>query len=317
MDKYCFGVDLGGTTVKMGLFTVAGILVDKWEIPTRTENQGEHILGDIAASIQAKMGEKALTAAAVTGVGIGVPGPVIEESIVLGCVNLGWGRFNVAEDLSKLTGLPVRVANDANAAALGEQWQGGGKGYENLVMLTLGTGVGGGIISGGRIISGSNGAAGEIGHMVLVDLEDITGVCGCGHVGCLEQAASATGLVNLTCKMLEKSDEDSSLRQLTSITAKDILDAAKNGDGLAVKAADRMMMYLGRAAAYIACVMNPDIFVIGGGVSKAGTYLTEGIQKHYQSIVFHASRETQFVLATLGNDAGIIGAAKLVCHIAD
>lgn len=317
MDKYCFGVDLGGTTVKMGLFTVAGILVDKWEITTRTENNGEHILGDIAASIQTKMAEKQLTAQDVTGIGIGVPGPVIEESIVLGCVNLGWGKCNVAEQLSGLTGMPVRVANDANVAALGEQWQGGGKGYDNLVMFTLGTGVGGGIISEGRIISGTNGAAGEIGHMILADPADITGVCGCGHTGCLEQAASATGLVNMTKKMLAESDEDSSLRQLTSITAKDILDAAKAGDGLAVLAADKMMMYLGRAAAYIACVMNPDVFVIGGGVSKAGAYLTEGIRKHYQTVVFHASKDTQFVLATLGNDAGIIGAAKLVCSIAD
>ena len=317
MDKYCFGVDLGGTTVKMGLFTVAGILIDKWEIPTRTENNGEQILGDIGASILAKMEERALTAEAVTGVGIGVPGPVVGESIVHGCVNLGWGTRNVAEELSKLTGMPVKAANDANVAALGEQWQGGGKGYENLVMFTLGTGVGGGIISEGRIVSGANGAAGEIGHMILVDPEDITGTCGCGHVGCLEQAASATGLVNMTNKLLAATDEASSLRQLSSVTAKDILDAAKNGDGLAVKAADKMLLYLARAAAHIACVMNPDVFVIGGGVSKAGTYLTDGIQKYYQSIVFHASKDTRFVLATLGNDAGIIGAAKLVCSNVD
>lgn len=317
MAKYCFGVDLGGTTVKMGLFTITGTLLDKWEIPTRTENHGEHILGDIAASIRGKMDQKQLTETDVTGVGIGVPGPVIKESIVQQCVNLGWGTVNVAEELSSLTKLPVRAANDANVAALGEQWQGGGKGYDSLIMITLGTGVGGGIISDGKIISGTNGAAGEIGHMVLVDPADITGVCGCGHVGCLEQAASATGLVNMTRKMLDTSDEKSSLRGADPLTAKDILDAAKAGDVLAERAADKMMKYLGRAAAYLACAVNPDIFVIGGGVSRAGSYLTEGISRYYRETVFHASTETPFVLATLGNDAGIIGAAKLVCDIID
>ncbi|MGN0205184.1 MAG: ROK family glucokinase [Coprococcus sp.] len=317
MDKYCFGVDLGGTTVKMGLFTVTGELLDKWEIPTRTENHGEYILGDIAASIQAKMSEKQLTDKNVTGVGIGVPGPVIKESIVQQCVNLGWGTVNVAETLASLTHLPVKAANDANVAALGEQWQGGGKGYDSLIMMTLGTGVGGGIISDGKIVSGANGAAGEIGHMVIVDPADITGVCGCGHVGCLEQAASATGLVNMTRKLLTETDESSSLRGMDPLTAKDILDAAKAGDDLAVRAADKMMMYLGRAAAYLACAMNPDIFVIGGGVSRAGSYLTDGIRKYYRETVFHASTETPFVLATLGNDAGIIGAAKLVCDMID
>lgn len=317
MNKYCFGVDLGGTTVKMGLFTIEGLLIEKWEIPTRTENNGALILSDIADAIRKCMTEKKLRPQDVTGIGIGVPGPVIYESVVQRCVNLGWGTMNVAEILSDLTNMPVKVANDANVAALGEQWQGGGKGYDSLVMFTLGTGVGGGIISEGRIVSGTNGAAGEIGHMVLVDPEDISGVCGCGHVGCLEQAASATGLVNMTRKLLNTTDEASTLRDLDNITAKDILDAAKEGDALAVRAAEKMMTYLGRAAAYIACAINPDIFVIGGGVSRAGSYLIEGIQKAYKDIVFHASAETPFVLATLGNDAGIIGAARLVCGIID
>lgn len=314
MNKYCFGVDLGGTTVKMGLFTIEGVLLDKWEIVTRTENNGENILSDIAASLQEKMNEKQLGQNDVTGIGIGVPGPVIRESIVQSCVNLGWGTVNVAETLSGLMHLPVKAANDANVAALGEQWQGGGKGYDSLIMMTLGTGVGGGMISDGRIIPGANGAAGEIGHMVIVEPEDVTGVCGCGHTGCLEQAASATGLVNIGKKMLAASDEETSLRGLEPLTAKDILDAAKAGDTLAVRAADKMMMYLGRAAAYLACAMNPDIFVIGGGVSRAGSYLIDGIKEHYRKIVFNASADTPFVLATLGNDAGIIGAAKLVCE---
>ena len=315
MDKYCFGVDLGGTTVKIGLFSIEGQLQDKWEIPTRTENHGAEILSDIAASIQRRMDTGHLSKEQVTGIGIGVPGPVLNENIVQGCVNLGWGNVRVADELSALTGLKVKAANDANVAALGEQWQGGGKGFQNLVMFTLGTGVGGGIIQNGRIISGANGAAGEIGHMVIVDSDEVVGTCGCGHRGCLEQVASATGIVNLTEKKLAECSQDSVLRDISPLTAKDVLDAAKSGDALAEQAAENMMKQLGRAAAYIACVVNPDIFVIGGGVSKAGEYLIEGISRYYKDYAFHASADTKFALASLGNDAGMIGAAGMVCTL--
>ena len=315
MDKYCFGVDLGGTTVKIGLFSIEGQLQDKWEIPTRTENHGAEILSDIAASIQRSRDTGHLSKEQVTGIGIGVPGPVLNENIVQGCVNLGWGNVRVADELSALTGLKVKAANDANVAALGEQWQGGGKGFQNLVMFTLGTGVGGGIIQNGRIISGANGAAGEIGHMVIVDSDEVVGTCGCGHRGCLEQVASATGIVNLTEKKLAECSQDSVLRDISPLTAKDVLDAAKAGDALAEQAAENMMKQLGRAAAYIACVVNPDIFVIGGGVSKAGEYLIEGISRYYKDYAFHASADTKFALASLGNDAGMIGAAGMVCTL--
>ena len=315
MDKYCFGVDLGGTTVKIGLFSIEGQLQDKWEIPTRTENHGAEILSDIAASIQSRMDTGHLSKEQVTGIGIGVPGPVLNENIVQGCVNLGWGNVRVADELSALTGLKVKAANDANVAALGEQWQGGGKGFQNLVMFTLGTGVGGGIIQNGRIISGANGAAGEIGHMVIVDSDEVVGTCGCGHRGCLEQVASATGIVNLTEKKLAECSQDSVLRDISPLTARDVLDAAKAGDALAEQAAENMMKQLGRAAAYIACVVNPDIFVIGGGVSKAGEYLIEGISRYYKNYAFHASADTKFALASLGNDAGMIGAAGMVCTL--
>lgn len=315
MKQICFGVDLGGTTVKIGLFTVEGILQDKWEIPTRTEHQGAMILNDIAASIQARMQMHQLTKDQVTGIGMGVPGPVLNENLVQGCVNLGWGHVRVADDLSALTGMNVRVANDANVAALGEQWQGGGKGYQNLVMFTLGTGVGGGIIQNGQIISGANGAAGEIGHMVIAEPDAVVGSCGCGHKGCLEQVASATGLVKRAMNVLNTSDEASALRGISPLTAKDILDAAKSGDAIAKQVTEGMMQYLGKAAAYIACVVNPDIFVIGGGVSKAGQYLTDGIQQYYRQYAFHAAADTPFVLAALGNDAGMTGAAGLVCQL--
>ena len=290
MDQFCFGVDLGGTTVKIGLFTVDGMLQEKWEIPTRTENQGAAILSDIAASIQNKVDVRHLTKEQVTGIGIGVPGPVLNENRVQGCVNLGWGNVCVADELSALTGMKVKAANDANVAALGEQWQGGGKGYRNIVMFTL------------------------IGHMVITEPENVVGTCGCGHQGCLEQIASATGIVNLAKRQLTECDEASILRQYAPLTAKDVLDAAKAGDALACRVAEQMMQALGRAAAYIACVMNPDVFVIGGGVSRAGEYLTEGIRRYYQQYAFHASAETPFVLASLGNDAGMTGAAGMVCN---
>ena len=249
MDQFCFGVDLGGTTVKIGLFTVDGMLQEKWEIPTRTENQGAAILSDIAASIQNKVDVRHLTKEQVTGIGIGVPGPVLNENRVQGCVNLGWGNVCVADELSALTGMKVKAANDANVAALGEQWQGGGKGYQNIVMFTLGTGVGGGIIQNGQIVSGANGAAGEIGHMVITEPENVVGTCGCGHQGCLEQIASATGIVNLAKRQLTECDEASILRQYAPLTAKDVLDAAKAGDALACRVAEQMMQALGRAAA--------------------------------------------------------------------
>ncbi len=313
MNKYCFGVDLGGTTVKLGLFTVVGGLLDKWEIPTRTEDNGSYILGDIAKAINEKMISNHLSISDIKGIGIGAPGPVINESIVLQCVNLGWSNVNVSKMLSRLTGLPVRVANDANAAALGEQWQGGGKPYDTLVMITLGTGVGGGIIINGRIVSGVNGSAGEIGHMTMLNPEDTVGKCRCGRRGCLEQAASATGVVNLAKKILAETDEDSSLRHYDEITAKLIFDEAKAGDAIAEQAANKMMMYLGKAAAHISCIINPEVFLIGGGVSKAGDYLIDGIRRYYRESAFDAFKDTPFVPASLGNDAGIFGAAKLIC----
>ncbi len=316
MEKYCFGVDLGGTTVKIGLFTANGEMIEKWEIVTRKENNGKNILSDIALSIADKMNHREIAKGNVIGIGIGVPGPVVNETTVIGCVNLGWGfaEVNVAKILTGMTDLPCKVANDANVAALGEQWQGGGKGYKNCVMLTLGTGVGGGVISGGKIVAGANGAAGELGHMNVVDPQDVKGACNCGHVGCLEQAASATGLVNLAKIYLERSELESVLRG-KELTAKDVLDAAKMGDELAVQITERMFMYLGKACAQISCVFNPDVFIIGGGVSRAGSYLINGIQRHYQDYAFHASTGTPFNLATLGNDAGMAGAAKLICEL--
>lgn len=309
MKKYAFGVDLGGTTVKMGLFATSGELLETWEIPTRTENGGSLILGDIAEAIKGKMAEKAIKAEDVEGVGIGVPGPIDEKGNVLKCVNLGWGVFNVEEDLGGKTGLKVKAGNDANVAALGEMWQGGGKGYRNLVMVTLGTGVGGGIILNGKILPGENGAAGEIGHIPMIDDEEEC--CGCGKKGCLEQYASANGIARLARRYLAKNPDEK-----TALTAdcdsKAVWDEYKNGDAVAVKIVDQWAKILGKGLASIACVVNPQAFVIGGGMSKAGDFVIDKIREYFKPYAFHAAGETVFKLATLGNNAGIYGGVKLV-----
>jgi len=310
MSKVIFGVDLGGTTVKMGYFDTEGNVKDKWEIPTRKENNGSNILPDIAASIKAKMNEMGMEKNDVIGVGIGVPGPVDANGVIYKAANLGWGVFSVKEELAVLLGgIPVEAGNDANVAALGEMWQGGGKGYKNLVAVTLGTGVGGGIIVEGKVLTGATGAGGEIGHIHIVDDERDT--CGCGNHGCLEQYASATGISRLAKRRLAEDDKPSSLRN-GDLSAKAVFDAVKAGDEVAKEIAVRFGQYLGKGLAAVACVVNPEIFVIGGGVSKAGDVLFDYIVDEYKKYVFRGSRDAKFALAKLGNDAGIYGAARLL-----
>ncbi|MBR6148474.1 MAG: ROK family glucokinase [Lachnospiraceae bacterium] len=309
MKKYVFGVDVGGTTVKLGLFDPEGEVKEKWEIPTRKEDNGDHIIADIAESIKEKMSANSIDRMDVVGVGIGVPGPVKEDGTVLLAANLGWGKRNIAMELGELLRVPVMAGNDANVAALGEMWRGGGRGYKNMVAVTLGTGVGGGIIIGGKIVSGSTGAGGEIGHIHLEDEEPAA--CGCGGHGCLEQYASATGVVRIAKKKLAFSDTASVLRD-KEITAKDIWDAVKEGDELAIEVAKVYGEYLGKGLAAVANVVNPDIFVIGGGVSKAGEVLIDYMKPYFEKYVFPGAKNAKFALAVLGNDAGIYGAAKLV-----
>ncbi len=309
MKKYCFGVDVGGTTVKLGYFDIDGNVLAKWEIPTRTENGGENIIPDIAESILTKIQQNHIDKEEVAGVGLGVPGPVTEDGTVLVAVNLGWGRFNPNEQLSSLLGIPVKTGNDANVAALGEMWKGGGKGHKDLVAVTLGTGVGGGIIIDGHIICGSNGAGGEIGHIHLEDEE--TEPCGCKGYGCLEQYASATGIVRLATRKLEQSSKDSILRK-EEITAKSVWDAVKAKDELAIEVAETYGKYLGKGLAAVANVVNPEIFVIGGGVSKAGNVVIDYMKPYFEKYAFPGAKNAKFSLATLGNDAGIYGSAKLV-----
>ena len=280
MKKYAFGVDIGGTTCKIGFFDTNGTLLDKWEIKTNTENNGESILSDVAKAVDNKLAQEAISKDDVQGIGIGVPGPVDSQGVVHRCVNLGWGVVNVAEELGNLTGLKIKVGNDANVAALGEMWQGGAKGSKDVIMVTLGTGVGGGIIVDGKVVAGFNGAA--------------------------------TGIVRLAKRKLAKSTEETSIREIPNLTAKDVFDAAKAGDAIAIGLVDEVCEILGSTLSNIACVVNPEIIVIGGGVSKAGDILLDNIKKHFVETAFMACRDTKFALAGLGNDAGMYGCVEML-----
>ena len=310
MSKKCIGIDIGGTTVKIGIFTTEGTLLEKWEVVTRKEEDGKYILSDIADSIKEKIAEFKMDPAEFVGAGMGLPGPVEPDGHIPFCINLGWKEGNPQEELSEILGMPVKSGNDANVAALGEMWQGGGKGYQNLVMVTLGTGVGGGIILDEKILAGVKGVAGEIGHMHVVT--DEKEQCNCGGYGCLEQAASATGIARVASRMLAAEETPSVLRDCEAVTAKDVLDAAKAGDELALAAINKSMRYLGTAMASITMVVDPQAYIIGGGVSKAGTFLTDMIQKYHDVMSPMSTQKAKVVLAELGNDAGIYGAARLI-----
>lgn len=308
--KYGFGVDVGGTTVKLGLLTQDGDLMEKWEIPTRTQDGGKSILPDIAAEIDRILSAHRIEKADVLGIGIGVPGPVSDIGLVNRCVNLNWGVFNLHEILGALTGLRVKAGNDANCAALGEYWKGGGKGSSSAIFVTLGTGVGGGVIIGGKILGGAHGVGGEIGH-ITVSAPD-KAPCTCGKFGCVEQYASANGIVRVTKERLAACDAPSPLRELEKLTCKDIFDAAKGGDAFAADTLEQIFDYLGEALASACCVADPERIILGGGVSKAGDYLLQGVKKHFQKHMFHACKGTEFSLASLGNDAGMYGAFRLL-----
>ena len=307
--KYGFGIDLGGTTVKIAYFDETGNMLDKWEIPTVTANNGAQILPDIAASIRAYMDAYQIADTAVLGLGIGVPGPVNSKGIVNKCINLGWGVFNIAEELTALTGFPVKAGNDANVAALGEFWKGGGMGCNNVVFITLGTGVGGGIVIEGNLLHGAHGSGAELGHMVLNRNETVP--CNCGKYGCVEQYCSATGIVRMAKNYLNTNDVSSSLNAVENLTCKDIFDAAKAGDEAANAILEQVYALLGEFLGNVCSVVNPEMVVIGGGVSKAGQVLIDGVVPHFKKYVFHAASNVEFALASLGNDAGAYGAFKL------
>lgn len=312
MSKKCIGVDVGGTTVKVGIFETDGTLLEKWEVPTRKEDGGKNILPDVAASIKKVLAEKQIDMDDVVGAGMGVPGPVLPDGYVEVCVNLGWRDMNPQKELSVLLdGIPVKSGNDANVAALGEMWRGGGMGFTDIVMVTLGTGVGGGVIIDEKIICGKHGLAGEIGHIHVRDEE--TEHCNCGGKGCVEQVASATGIAREARRAMAASDAPSAMRKYgEKINAKNVLDEAKAGDAMALEVVETVGRYLGLMMAQIAMTVDPEMFVIGGGVSKAGQFLIDVIEKYFEYYTPISKNKGKVGLAKLGNDAGIYGAARLV-----
>ena len=317
MSKYTYGIDIGGTTIKCGVFeSKTGSpddyeLIFKDEITTRKEEGGSRILDDIADFIRSDMSRRELNKSDITGVGLGVPGSCMPDGTVNKCINIGWGVINAKKLLEEKINLPVYIGNDANVAALGEYWKGAGSDVSSAVFITLGTGVGGGAVVDGKMMVGYNGAACEIGHMPIVDDDNIEDTCNCGKRGCLELVASATGIVRVANMMLNKSDTPSSLREAPYMSAKVVFDEAKAGDGLAIEVTEYVAKYLGKGAACIAAMYDPEVFIIGGGVSAAGDYLTNLIGKYYKEMVFHPSKNTRFMIASLGNDAGVYGAAYL------
>lgn len=313
MRPYAFGVDIGGTAIKLGLFQTDSNLLEKWSIPTRIKEKGRHILPDVIASIRSKLEERGIPWGGVEGVGIGVPGPVAEDGTVHRCINLGWDVFNIPERIRAMEPSihRFRVSNDVNAATLGEQWKGAAQGHKNVFMITLGTGIGGGLVINEKIINGTGGGAGEIGHFRIDPSE--TEVCNCGGHGCLEQYCSATGLLRCTRRVLaEQHDISTDLKDNENLTAKTVCDAAKAGDKLALELLDQLGDRLGWALTAVAGTADPEIFVIGGGLSNAGDTLLAPIIKGYRSHAFHAFRDTKFALARLGNDAGIYGCVRML-----
>lgn len=312
MNKYIVGIDIGGTSVKLGLFAYEGEIIHKWSVPTNTDNNGESIVVDCWNSIQEKLQSMSIGTEEILGIGVGIPG-FISNGIVTEAINIGWKNKNIIQEMRTISGLPVFIENDANLAVLGENWQGAGKGAEHVVAVTLGTGVGGGIISNGKILNGKNGMAGELGHLLV---EENGAPCNCGQNGCLETIASATGIVRQAKEIIRKMPESSLASYYNDkkeITSRDIFQLAYAGDELAEKIVDRVSMELGRAFATLGVILNPEKILLGGGVSQAGEPFLERITSYFNHYALSkVVNSCEIVLAELGNDAGIIGAAFLV-----
>lgn len=317
MSKKIIGIDLGGTSIKFAILTLDGEVQEKWSIKTNILDEGSHIVEDMIESIAHRLKMLELDASEFQGIGMGSPGVVDrEKGTVIGAYNLNWKTLQpVKEKIESALHITFFIDNDANVAALGERWKGAGENQPDVVFMTLGTGVGGGIVAEGRLLHGVRGAAGELGH-ITVDFDDPI-QCTCGKKGCLETVASATGIVNLTRRYADEYEGDSQLKVLIDngeeVTAKTVFDLAKEGDALALIVYKNFSRYLGLAAANIGSTLNPYKIVIGGGVSAAGDFLLDGVRKVFEENSFPQVREsTQLALATLGNDAGVIGAASLV-----
>lgn len=304
-ENFVFGVDIGGTTCKAGVFTSKGELLEKWEFKTDTSNHGTDILSHVAEQLNHKIQQLQMDPSKILGIGLGVPGPVSSTGVVHGCVNLGWKEKDVIQELKALINYPVRVGNDASLAALGELYAGSGMGKHSLLMLTLGTGVGGGLVYQNHIIHGAHGAAGEIGHMIVNPKEREH--CNCGRRGCLEQYVSATGICRMADHLMsEYRDIHTSLDQ-EHLDTRTIFEAAQNQDGIGVLVVEKFGHILGTALANLAVIYDPEMIVLGGGVSNAGEYLLNLATFNFKEKVFEPCSQVEIQITKLGNDAGIYG----------
>lgn len=318
LDKKVIGIDLGGTTAKIGILNQSGDILSKWELPTDISEEGLKIIPNIIQSIKTYLDSENLSSEDFLGIGMGTPGTVNRKNgTVIGAYNLNWRTLQpIREQVESSTGIPFFLDNDANVAALGEQWKGAGNNEKNVSFITLGTGVGGGLVSDGTLIHGAVDAAGEVGHITV---EPGGYECTCGKKGCLEQYASATGIVRLARDLAKEHSQESDLKKLVlnndPVDSKAIFDAAKAGDEYANFVVDRFAYYLGSALGNIANILNPSTIVLGGGVSKAGEFLVEKVSKVVEEFTFPTIRSvTKIKIAELENDAGMIGAASLVIN---
>lgn len=319
MSKKLIGIDLGGTTVKLAILTESGEIQKKWSILTDISEEGSKIIPSIINSINEHIDRYNMSKDDFIGIGMGSPGTVDrEKGTVIGAYNLNWkSSQSVKSQIESETGIAFAIDNDANVAALGERWKGAGENEDDMVFLTLGTGVGGGIVAEGKLLHGTVGAAGEVGHITV---EPDGYLCTCGKKGCLETVASATGVVRLARDYADKFAGDSKLKLVIDdgqlVTAKDVFDYAKKNDDLAVIVIDKVAFYLGLACGNIANILNPSTIVIGGGVSNAGQFLIDKIQDYFDTFTFPSVRDScKIRLALLGNDAGVIGASSLIKEI--
>lgn len=313
---YYLGVDLGGTSIKVGLVNENYEIISTRSCPTLRERSFEAIIEDMGKLCLELLEEKQITKELVHSIGIGCPGIASpHEGVILFSSNLHFDHVNVREELRKYIDVDVFVENDANCAALGEVATGAARGEKNVVVVTLGTGVGGGIILDGKIYRGSFCGAGEIGHQVI--RHEKGRPCGCGRKGCWEQYASATALIG-DAKEAAKAEENSLLRRLIpsgdveDMNAKIVFDAAHSEDETALKVLEQYYKYVAYGVTNLINILEPTSIVIGGGISGQKEYLTEPIKKYVQEEMYGGLQlKTAIKPALLGNDAGIIGAALL------
>lgn len=308
--KSAFGVDIGGTNIKIGLVSAGGTLQKRWEMPTDTRDSGRFILRDIAGILREILSHEGIPAGDMAGIGLAIPGPVERSGIVNHCLNLGWARVNASKELRELTGLPVLTGNDGAMAAWGEMWQGAAKAAETFVMLTLGTGVGGGIVINRRPLAGHDGSAGEVGHILINSDEERA--CVCGNRGCMEQYGSARALETAAADCIARNPDAETTLKRGSLSAKDVMAAAMQGDALAGRLVDTLCEALGKGTGILGTIVNPELFIIGGGLAQAGPFLLGKIREAYRRYAFHSARQTPFALARLGKDAAVYGCARAV-----